>query len=125
MPRRTEEEVSAAGAEAYRGALVGAAKVEAPSSPIRNSPLLIYSTNCSPILGLLTPLHFQWGLIAGGLGAVGYFVSPIYRGLTVQFKVYVHVPYNVPPHSKSTRYDLTPVCTQVHPAIRHDIRGLD
>lgn len=31
MPRRTEEEVSAAGAEAFRGAIVGAAKVESPS----------------------------------------------------------------------------------------------
>lgn len=32
MPRRTEEETNAAGAEAFRGALVGAAKVEAPRS---------------------------------------------------------------------------------------------
>ncbi|CAD6578504.1 MAG: hypothetical protein ASARMPRED_008738 [Alectoria sarmentosa] len=46
MPRRTEEETSAAGAEALRGAV--------------------------------------WGLIAGGLGA-------IYRGLTVQFKVYIQL----------------------------------
>lgn len=58
MPRRTEEETSAAGAEASRGALVGAAK---------------------------------WGLIAGGLGFVGYFLSPIYRGLTIQFKVYIQL----------------------------------
>ncbi len=44
-----------------------------------------------------------------------------YRGLTVQFKVYVLVPCNV----KSTRSDLTPVCTQLYPAIRHDVWGLD
>ena len=42
MPRRTEEEVSAAGAEAFRGAIVGAAKVESPSksaSAFRKFPL--------------------------------------------------------------------------------------
>ena len=54
-----------------------------------------YITNCSPTLPLLIPYNFQWGFIAGGLGAVGYFLSPIYRGLTVQFKVYVLVPCNV------------------------------
>lgn len=92
MPRRTEEETSAAGAEAFRGALVGAAK---------------------------------WGLIAGGLGFVGYFLSPIYRGLTIQFKVYVTLPCNATLDFKSTRPTLTPICTQIHPAIRYDIWGLD
>lgn len=32
MSRRTEEEASVAGAEAFRGAVFGAAKVEAPPS---------------------------------------------------------------------------------------------
>ena len=38
MPRRTDEETSAAGAEAFRGAFVGAAKVYAPHVHIRNCP---------------------------------------------------------------------------------------
>lgn len=29
----------------------------------------------------------QWGIYAGILGAAGYGLSPIYRGLTIQFKV--------------------------------------
>ncbi|MCJ1457896.1 hypothetical protein MMC28_008265 [Mycoblastus sanguinarius] len=61
MPRyvaKNEEETSAAGSEAFKGAVVGAAK---------------------------------WGLIAGGLGVAGYFLSPIYRGLTIQFKVYIQL----------------------------------
>lgn len=58
MSRRTDQETSAAGSEAFRGAFVGAAK---------------------------------WGLIAGSLGFIGYFMSPIYRGLTIQFKVYIQL----------------------------------
>ena len=45
MPRRTEEETSAAGAQAFRGALVGAAKVKkAPPSlhPQRPATHLYY-----------------------------------------------------------------------------------
>lgn len=33
----------------------------------------------------------KWGLIAGTLGVVGYLISPIYRGLTIQFKVYIQL----------------------------------
>lgn len=29
----------------------------------------------------------KWGALAGVLGGVGYAMSPIYRGLTIQFKV--------------------------------------
>lgn len=29
----------------------------------------------------------KWGAVMGVLGGVGYAVSPIYRGLTIQFKV--------------------------------------
>lgn len=35
MPRRTEEEANVAGAEAFRGAIVGAAKVEIPRPAAR------------------------------------------------------------------------------------------
>lgn len=31
----------------------------------------------------------KWGLASAVLGGIGYAVSPIYRGLTIQFKVYV------------------------------------
>jgi hypothetical protein len=31
----------------------------------------------------------KWGLASAVLGGVGYAVSPLYRGLTIQFKVYV------------------------------------
>ncbi|KAL8383165.1 hypothetical protein RB595_006768 [Gaeumannomyces hyphopodioides] len=33
----------------------------------------------------------RWGVGFAILGAVGYFVSPIYRGLTIQFKTYVQM----------------------------------
>jgi hypothetical protein len=32
---------------------------------------------------------FKWGIVAAALGGAGFYISPIYRGLTVQFKVYV------------------------------------
>lgn len=32
---------------------------------------------------------WQWGIYAAILGGAGYAMSPIYRGLTIQFKVYV------------------------------------
>lgn len=35
----------------------------------------------------LLTYSMQWGLYAGMLGGAGYFMSPIYRGLTIQFKV--------------------------------------
>lgn len=31
----------------------------------------------------------KWGAAAAVLGGLGYSMSPIYRGLTIQFKVYV------------------------------------
>jgi hypothetical protein len=31
----------------------------------------------------------KWGLATAVLGGIGYAVSPVYRGLTIQFKVYV------------------------------------
>jgi hypothetical protein len=34
----------------------------------------------------------KWGLASAVLGGVGYAVSPLYRGLTIQFKVYVPPP---------------------------------
>lgn len=55
---------------------------------IRNSPLLTHFAIGSPNWALLTR-NVQWGLLAGSLGFVGLFLSPIYRGLTLQFKVYV------------------------------------
>ncbi|KAH6684135.1 hypothetical protein B0J14DRAFT_572192 [Halenospora varia] len=33
----------------------------------------------------------KWGLVFGGLGAVGYAMSPIYKGLTIQFKVFIQM----------------------------------
>ena len=33
----------------------------------------------------------RWGLLGLGLGVVGYFISPIYRNLTFQFKVYLQI----------------------------------
>ncbi|KAI1284697.1 hypothetical protein F5Y07DRAFT_12150 [Xylaria sp. FL0933] len=33
----------------------------------------------------------KWGLAAAFLGGLGYAMSPIYRGLTVQFKVYIQM----------------------------------
>lgn len=31
----------------------------------------------------------KYGAVMGVLGGIGYAMSPIYRGLTIQFKVYV------------------------------------
>jgi len=33
----------------------------------------------------------KWGLLAAVLGGAGYAMSPIYRGLTVQFKVFIQM----------------------------------
>ncbi|TVY33019.1 hypothetical protein LSUB1_G007748, partial [Lachnellula subtilissima] len=33
----------------------------------------------------------KWGLVAAGLGGIGYAMSPIYRGLTIQFKVFLQM----------------------------------
>lgn len=38
---------------------------------------------------LLLTSHLQWGAFTAVAGGVGYAVSPIYRGLTIQFKMYV------------------------------------
>ncbi|CCE27664.1 hypothetical protein E4U22_003973 [Claviceps purpurea] len=56
-PLRSEE-VEAAGREAGKGALVGAAK---------------------------------WGLGAAVLGAIGYKWWPVYRGTTIQYKIYLQL----------------------------------
>jgi hypothetical protein len=31
----------------------------------------------------------KWGIASALLGGIGYALSPVYRGLTIQFKVYV------------------------------------
>jgi hypothetical protein len=36
---------------------------------------------------VLTSNGAQWGLFGAVVGAAGYAFSPLYRGLTVQFKV--------------------------------------
>ncbi|KAI0907451.1 hypothetical protein F4823DRAFT_552067 [Ustulina deusta] len=33
----------------------------------------------------------KWGIAAAFLGGLGYVMSPIYRGLTIQFKVYLQM----------------------------------
>jgi len=33
----------------------------------------------------------KWGIAAAMLGGVGYAISPIYRGLTIQFKVFLQM----------------------------------
>jgi hypothetical protein len=33
----------------------------------------------------------KWGLVAAVAAAAGFAVSPLYRGITVQFKVYVFI----------------------------------
>lgn len=33
----------------------------------------------------------KWGAVTAALGGVGYALSPLYRGLTIQFKVYVDI----------------------------------
>ncbi|EPE34120.1 hypothetical protein GLAREA_07133 [Glarea lozoyensis ATCC 20868] len=33
----------------------------------------------------------KWGIVFGGLGGAGYALSPIYRGLTIQFKVFIQM----------------------------------
>ncbi|KAK4242486.1 hypothetical protein C8A03DRAFT_29245 [Achaetomium macrosporum] len=34
---------------------------------------------------------FKWGVGTALLGGIGYLVSPVYRGLTIQFKVYLQM----------------------------------
>ncbi|KAK4103812.1 hypothetical protein N658DRAFT_504661 [Parathielavia hyrcaniae] len=33
----------------------------------------------------------KWGIASALLGGVGYALSPVYRGLTIQFKVYIQM----------------------------------
>ncbi|KAI5924163.1 hypothetical protein F4810DRAFT_709879 [Camillea tinctor] len=33
----------------------------------------------------------KWGLASAVLGGIGYATSPVYRGLTIQFKVYIQM----------------------------------
>ena len=37
----------------------------------------------------------KWGLASALLGGLGYLTSPMYRGLTIQFKVYVCSPFSL------------------------------
>jgi hypothetical protein len=37
-----------------------------------------------------------WGIGSAILGAIGYAVSPLYRGLTIQFKVYIDTGLSPP-----------------------------
>ncbi|ESZ91971.1 hypothetical protein SBOR_7628 [Sclerotinia borealis F-4128] len=37
----------------------------------------------------------KWGLFAAALGGAGYAFSPIYRGLTIQFKVFIQMGFMV------------------------------
>ncbi|KAM3071942.1 hypothetical protein ACMFMF_007339 [Clarireedia jacksonii] len=37
----------------------------------------------------------KWGLFAAALGTAGYAISPIYRGLTIQFKVFIQMGFMV------------------------------
>ncbi|EAA32149.1 hypothetical protein GE21DRAFT_7726 [Neurospora crassa] len=34
---------------------------------------------------------FKWGVASAMLGGLGYAVSPMYRGFTIQFKVYIQM----------------------------------
>lgn len=38
----------------------------------------------------------KWGIATAALGVVAYAASPLYRGLTVQFKVYAFPPFSLP-----------------------------
>lgn len=64
------EDADNAAWEAGKGAVVGATKVRELHTGQRGR------TN-----------GFQWGAFAAVLGGAGYAMSPIYRGLTFQFKV--------------------------------------
>ncbi|KAF5879426.1 putative imidazoleglycerol-phosphate dehydratase protein [Botrytis fragariae] len=37
----------------------------------------------------------KWGLFAAALGGAGYALSPIYKGLTIQFKVFIQMGFMV------------------------------
>jgi hypothetical protein len=39
------------------------------------------------LASISTNQESKWGLVAATLGGAGYAISPIYRGLTIQFKV--------------------------------------
>jgi hypothetical protein len=48
---------------------------------------------------------FKWGLPTALLGGLGYAVSPVYRGLTIQFKVYTHsFHFPLPPGLRTGRH---------------------
>lgn len=56
------------------------------SSILKISKLIDYVISTS---SQLTLLLIQWGFVGLALGTVAHFWSPIFRGLTPQFKVYV------------------------------------
>ncbi|KAI9878734.1 MAG: hypothetical protein M1830_010640 [Pleopsidium flavum] len=76
-----DDEANAAAYEAAKGAVVGAAKVTA--LPFLSPTQIVHSR--------MTPGAFPWGAATAFLGAAGYLLSPIYRGLTVQFKVFLQM----------------------------------
>jgi len=80
-----DEEINDAAWEAARGAVVGAAKVS--SSSVFALPWSYVSRNL--YADLMFSSGEQWGLFSAVAAGAGYAFSPLYRGLTFQFKVYV------------------------------------
>ena len=72
-----DEEVNAAAWAAGRGAVVGASKVS------RRKPILYHQQTDR----LTTHPITQWAIFSAVAGLVAYQFSPLYRGLTFQFKV--------------------------------------
>lgn len=61
MPRRTEEETNAAGAQAFKGALVGAAKVHDPPALYPQLPATHLFYKLLPNLGSTNTVTFSVG----------------------------------------------------------------
>lgn len=77
----------------------------------------------------------KWGAVTAALGGLGHAVSPVYRGLTIQFKVYV-CHDGVQDTLAATRvtsyimrhciHGLTMVeCSQLHANVGHGLRQHD
>lgn len=90
-------ESDAAASEATKGALSGAAKVLISVSSLQFHCIILCwkrdEVQSRFVWGWWLILWWfvlliQWGIIAGLLGAAGYALSPIYRGLTIQFKLW-------------------------------------
>ena len=80
---KTAEETNGANREALRGAAVGSSKVRCH----------VLEHCLSHRAEADNGAASQWGLIAGGLAFAGHFLSPVYRGLTIQFKVYIQMAF--------------------------------